>query len=561
MAKKCYVGKLGVARNCISIYVGDSQGRARKVIKGYVGDSQGKARLFWDGSGIVIFYEGEFDHVPQGLDIFTNIEEVNTDISDLVTYFGTNKTLWVHDAAVVDRWNVSGKLLVSGYYDADVQIIKNALYIPINQRTGTEKLKVTAKGNLMFQACYVSNGAMVESAKAYICNANFTTQELDVSSLTQIDYVKISAPDTYFAHKDDVTNPYVYQPIPFVETGHIYTNNKGQTGLPGYEWNQTSGGTIRAFLKYREPDNSNQCIYMLSTEPFTVEMTNRALSSPLYETWQSEQIQNNPPIYKIVREGYWWGYKPQNLPYWHTNYYGGWNTNYDIDVGNIVLYGSVNTLQGFGQMSSYFDAGEPVQDWQLSANGWVQHFENPIVIYEDSSYLKLWDYTYETMVWNPSTGKYEWVTKHGKNGIGMKDITGTAPVYLFFASLGDTLWLYAVSTKPFSAYLLAKEWESSTEDTDWYEHSENAGYIQYYGLTYYVLHDFTYTNLADSPVTNPDGTIDITAIDSFFRHYNQDFNGKGEWTAAHIVLGGVISGGCLQQIQKIEVVGGSEVSS
>ena len=141
-----------------------------------------------------------------------------------------------------------------------------------------------------------------------------------------------------------MVNPYVYQPIPFIETGHIYTNNSSAYNLPGMEINQISGGRLYCFLKYREPDNSNQCIYMMSTEAFSVEVTYRFYNRPTYETWYSEQIQADPPIHKIVREGYWWGYKPQNLPYWHTNYRGGWNNYYDIDVGNIVLYGHLNVL-------------------------------------------------------------------------------------------------------------------------------------------------------------------------------------------------------------------------
>lgn len=345
MAQRIYDGINNVARNTIRAY-GEVSNIARDLIRGYLGDENGIARQFWGAQGFVIFDKGEWHYVPQGFDLEQNYSETNGKISDLASNFLTDKVLWVHDASIQNQWTVDDEdFLNSNYTDYEEQITKNEIYIPITQIQNPSKLRIIARGNLFFYACKISNGSMVRSGKmGTICSESLAVKEIDISGQEYIDYIEVLAPNEYETTNEDVTNPYVYQPIPFVKTNRIYTNDKGQTGLPGYEWNQISGGTIVAFLKYREPDDSNQCIYMMSTEAFSVEMTNRALSGPIYETINSQQIQTNPPIHKIYLEGYYWGYKVQNLPQWHTNYRGGWNMYWDIDVGNIVLYGDLNIL-------------------------------------------------------------------------------------------------------------------------------------------------------------------------------------------------------------------------
>lgn len=345
MAQKIYDGVNDVARNTIRAY-GEVSNIARNLIRGYLGDKNGIARQFWGAMGLVIFDEGEFHHVPDEFDFEENVESCITTIADLAQYFRTASLLWVYDHHLVNTpWTVDEDLFIdSNYADYEVQIFKNEIYIPIRRIQNPSKLRIIAKGNLCFRACRISNGNMTKSTYfGSICSVNLAVKEIDISDSAYIDYIEIQAPDSHEADDEDVTNPYIYQPIPFVVTNRIYTNNNGY-GLPGYEWNQMSGGKLRCFLKYREPDGSNQCIYMMSTEPFSVEGTYRWGTPEIHETWYSSQIQANPPIHAIVREGYWWGYKIQNLPQWHTNYRGGWNTNWDKQVGQIVLYGHLNVL-------------------------------------------------------------------------------------------------------------------------------------------------------------------------------------------------------------------------
>ena len=346
MAQRIYEGVDNTARNTIRAY-GGIDDKARTLIRGYLGDAEGVARQFWGALGYVIFDNGEWHYVPQGFDLVQNYAETNGKVSDLTTDYLSDKLLWVHDADINRQWVVNNDdLLDSQMNDYENQICKNEIYIPIERIEQASKLRIIAKGNLTFNAMMVGNNRVMGSLvkdKA-ICGSDLTVKELDISLNSWIDYIKISAPDEYEATNEDVTNPYVYQPIPFLIQNHLYTNDSRAYNLPGMEVNQISGGEMYCFRKYREPDDSNQCLYMMSTAPFSVEVTYRFYNQPTYETWVAEQIQANPPVYAIIKEGYWWGYKFQNVAIWKTNYHGGWNRYYDIDVGNIVLYGDLNIL-------------------------------------------------------------------------------------------------------------------------------------------------------------------------------------------------------------------------
>ena len=346
MAQRIYDGVNNVARNTIRAY-GGIDNKARTLVRGYLGDKNGIARQFWGALGYVIFDNGEWDYVPQGFDLVQNYAETNGKVSDLTTDYLSDKLLWVHDTNINRQWIVNNDdLLDSQMNDYENQICKNEIYIPIERIEQASKLRIIAKGNLTFNAMMVGNNRVMGSLvkdKA-ICGSDLTVKELDISLNSWIDYIKLSAPDEYEATNEDVTNPYVYQPIPFLIQNHLYTNDSRAYNLPGMEVNQISGGEMYCFRKYREPDDSNQCLYMMSTAPFSVEVTYRFYNQPTYETWVAEQIQANPPVYAIIKEGYWWGYKFQNVAIWKTNYWGGWNRYYDIDVGNIVLYGDLNIL-------------------------------------------------------------------------------------------------------------------------------------------------------------------------------------------------------------------------
>lgn len=347
MAQKTYCGVENIARQVPDKGYGGVENLSRKLLKGYCGDNNNIARQFWGAIGYVIFDNGVWDYVPQGFDLVQNYVESFNKQSDLEPYFLTDKTLWVHDADINRQWVVNNDdLLDSQMNDYENQICKNDIYIPIERIEQASKLRIIAKGNLTFNAMMVGNNRVMGSLvkdKA-ICGSDLTVKELDISLNSWIDYIKISAPDEYEATNEAVTNPYVYQPIPFLIQNHLYTNNSSAYNLPGMEVNQISGGEMYCFRKYREPDDSNQCLYMMSTAPFSVEVTYRFYNQPTYETWVAEQIQANPPVYAIIKEGYWWGYKFQNVVIWKTNYHGGWNYYWDIDVGNIVLYGDLNIL-------------------------------------------------------------------------------------------------------------------------------------------------------------------------------------------------------------------------
>lgn len=346
MAQRIYEGIDNVARNTIRAY-GGIDNKARTLVRGYLGDAEGVARQFWGALGYVIFDNGEWHYVPQGFDLVQNYAETNGKVSDLTTDYLSDKLLWVHDADINRQWVVNNDdLLDSQMNDYENQICKNEIYIPIERIEQASKLRIIAKGNLTFNAMMVGNNRVMGSLvkdKA-ICGSDLTVKELDISLNSWIDYIKISAPDEYEATNEDVTNPYVYQPIPFKIQNYLYTNEKGNTGIPGYEVVQLTGGDLYCFLKYREPDGSNQCVYIMSKEPFTIDWVNNALSSPIHTTIASTQIQADPPVHALIQEGAYWGYKFQDMAVWHTNYYGGWNTYWDIDVGNIVLYGHLNIL-------------------------------------------------------------------------------------------------------------------------------------------------------------------------------------------------------------------------
>ena len=322
-------------------------GLSKKVIAAYCSVGGLSERFYSTEKGYVIFDNGEWHHVPQGFNLTQNYAETNGKISDLTNDYLTDKLLWVHDSAILSQWIVDNDdLLDSQMNDYQNQICKNEIYIPIDRISHPNKLKVTAKGNVVFSVYAVGTNrvmAKMSDDKA-ICGTDMTLKIVDISGGEFCDYIKISAPDEYEATNEDVTNPYVYQPIPFLIQTHLYTNDSRAYNLPGMEVNQISGGDMYCFRKYREPDDSNQCLYMMSTASFSVEVTYRFYNQPTYETWVAKQIQANPPVYAIIKEGYWWGYKFQNVAIWKTNYHGGWNRYYDIDVGNIVLYGDLNIL-------------------------------------------------------------------------------------------------------------------------------------------------------------------------------------------------------------------------
>lgn len=345
MAQRIYDGIDNVARNTIRAY-GGIDNKARTLVRGYLGDAEGVARQFWGALGYVIFDNGEWHYVPQEFDLVQNYAETNGKVSDLTTDYLSDKLLWVHDVDINRQWVVNNDdLLDSQMNDYENQICKNEIYIPIERIEQASKLRIIAKGNLTFNAMMVGNNRVMGSLvkdKA-ICGSDLTVKELDISLNSWIDYIKISAPDEYEATNEDVTNPYVYQPIPFIKTNHLYTNNNG-FGLPGYEINQLSGGQMYCFIKYREPDGNEQCLYIMSKEAFSIELIGRWGNPPTREVINSTQLQADPPIHAVIRESYWWGYKWQNIPIWHTNYRGGWNMYWDIDVGNIVLYGDLNIL-------------------------------------------------------------------------------------------------------------------------------------------------------------------------------------------------------------------------
>lgn len=411
----------GVAKTVKKLY-GEVGGVARKVVKGYC-EVGGVARQFFPSIIIRvfnIFNDGKFSNVPSGLDIENNAVSTSETVSALSEYFNTNKTLWTKIASIIEKWCIgSDKNITSNYTDYNNQLVRNSIYIPINVINNPVSIRITARGNLIFKAGYVSNGAMIESSQGYICSDIFVERTLDVSNIPRVEYIRIGSPEI-------------------------------------------------------------QPISTLSPRP-------------------------------------------------------------DLDV--------------------YLSTGDPVDQWKTSADGWVQHFVNPIVIHDNPTYLLSWQWTHEEYDWE--SGQYIW--KVGTNGVGLKDLDGEGNIYLFLAIYNGeddpedpytpVLFVFAVSDAPFSAYVLEQEWDSWIEDTQWSEYPRDADSITYFGQTYYILSNATFTDYADTPVSIPNGTIVIDDLDDYFRYYQSDFNDRGTWTAAHIIMDGVIHGGSLHRIKKIEVLG------
>lgn len=507
MAQKTYCGIGNIARQVPDKgYGGDDNEIARKLIKGYCGDSNNIARQFWGALGYVIFDNGEWHYVPQGFDLVQNYAETNGKVSDLSADYLTDKLLWVHEVAISNQWDVDDEdYLNSNYTDYSEQITKNEIYIPIDRISSPSKLRIIGKGNLMFTACRINNGSMVKSNLGGICSENLAVKEIDISGQAYIDYIEVLAPNEYESTNEAVTNPYVYQPIPFLIQNHLYTNNSSAYNLPGMEVNQISGGDMYCFRKYRDPDDSNQCLYMMSTAPFSVEVTYRFYNQPTYETWVADQIQTNPPVYAIIKEGYWWGYKFQNVAIWKTNYHGGWNYYWDIDVGNIVLYGDLNILALRGEISQETKS--------------LLHYPNA---YDDILPIKLMNFPFDILLNGAvQTFKLKYFEKKVYAVIFMNESTGLCTPYMF-------------SKAPFSHTM------GTSANEYW------AVPIAYNGYTYYCIQWFgSYTKAPNSIVNK---------IDSLQQWYG--------WDTAHILYTGnegkaVVTeeGYSLQQIKRIEVIG------
>lgn len=539
MAKMIYPSVGGVSKKTIAWYC-SQLGLSKKVVKAYVGDSQDLSRCFWEGvAGLIIFFNKLFDHVPQGLNIEDNVAE-GTTLSALATYFGTNKTLWVHEATINSLWGLSSdKCITSGYGDYENQLVNNSIYIPINQMTG-QKLKITARGNLMFQPYYLDNGAMKGGNKGYICSNNFVVKDVDVSGMSAIDYIRLAAPDSYFADDPSIVNQYIYRPIPFT-LNRIYTNNSSAYGLPGFEFEKTSGNDDVYFVvKYREPDGSQLHVYGFSKSAFTVKKTTRVYNNPVVDTINGTQIQSDPSVYMFEQEFYMWGYKFQNIEMWHTNYTGGWNTNWDKQVGQIVLYGSYNVLNGHDTQAEH------------ELNQWITGFPQPIpVIDKDSCYLKYHtDYT-------DGGG-----THHSWEYVGIKDVVGSGQKYFVVFYTYDSnnnitgVHIFVVSESPFTF----KYWSAAgSGDTSEWGGPENCREVTYHNKKYYYDDAWVYFVAAQDEYlisAAPDG-IDYDNVPSPYKSYG-DLSYQGIWTMAYIIFDGTISGGGLQKIKKIEVIGGVE---
>lgn len=215
MAIGGFVGVDNSARTIKDIFIG-VDGVARRVIKAYVGDANGQAKLWWDGGKIfppsisyVIFENGEFNYVPEGLDIENNIVDAKDyaefsenanyyDIAVLSEFFLTNKTLWIHLDSIETVWDIDEMLCINSHNNEfSKQFAINAIYIPINRINSPTKLKVTGRGNLSVVPMYydeASNNLLGEVENTIdICDMDSKEYEINLDSCSYIDYIRIGA--------------------------------------------------------------------------------------------------------------------------------------------------------------------------------------------------------------------------------------------------------------------------------------------------------------------------------------------------------------------------------
>lgn len=346
MAQRIYDGVNNVARNTIRAY-GEVSNIARNLIRGYLGDENGIARQFWGAIGFVIFNEGEFSYVPEGFDFENNFADTSISVAALSAYYLTEKLLWVHVARAIPmpQWVVNqNNLIDSNYNDYEAQILLNEIYIPIARIATPLKLRVIGKGNFNFSVSRIdgNNDMIFDVGYKAICSQNLLPKEIDISDCPYIDYIKISAPDSYEAEDDEIINSHVIQPIPYSK-GRVFTNNN-RDDLPGWEA-ETVSGDVYFVLKYYEPEGNYISVGCYSKTQFTVKTTNRFYANPRVETWEGTKINSNPDIYQTehaIGVGNFGFHFLQEQ--WHTNYSGSWNTNWNKDVGKIILYGTSNIL-------------------------------------------------------------------------------------------------------------------------------------------------------------------------------------------------------------------------
>lgn len=366
MAQKTYCGIGNIARQVPDKgYGGDDNEIARKLIKGYCGDSNNIARQFWGALGYVIFDNGEWHYVPTGFNLTQNYVETNGKIVDLEPYYLTNKVLWVHETIVHDQWIVDNdNYLSSNYSDYTEQIIKNEIYIPVNTILNPKRLRIVAKGNLKFNGYDITGNRLMNTMyqDTMICNNDLQVKEMVIEANGWIDYVKVTAPASYYAKYEEVqTN--LPQPVPFAKN-HIFSNDASRVPYPAIDIEKTSGNSnVNIVAVYREPNGGQTRFFLFSKEPFEALFTNRIWNggtTPSYTTLTGDNLIYNLDGHTIYTVGSTggielanYGYRVVNADEYHCNYTGGWDNTLSQQLGLIVLYGLDNWLE---PLPGVFDA-------------------------------------------------------------------------------------------------------------------------------------------------------------------------------------------------------------
>ena len=487
----------------------------------------------------VIFNDGEFDNVPDGLDIEENIQDTNNGINSLSAYFNTNKTLWVHAASVMETWGIGDGLLSSNYSKYDNQNAKNAIYIPIEQLTTAETLKITARGNLRFSMGYILNNQFIRSNEKKICSETFVEEELDVSNYPKMEYVVLSSPTLYAEDEEIQTD--LPQPVPFAME-RVYTTNN-QQGKPGFEYAKATGDDDVYFLIVpRKPDNAPFRIFAFSKSAFTVTRYTRIYNGGQEQTATLTGAKisgtDTDTIYAIDNEiGSYYSYRYEDFEWYDCNYSGGWTSTWTYQLGKILLYGNTNVLDGHGLQATH------------ETNSWITGFPQPVPLVGGGSCYIGYSVDYYTYDGHHIT----------RDNVGFIDAVGEGDIYgIIIFDIADPedkyVEVYAISDKPFTArwWIDAGSNESISE---WGE-PEDSYSITYHGITYYVSHDWAWLWDYEIVTSVPD-YIDYSDIPNSYLSPG-DLTGEGIWAMAYIALDGEVSGGALQEIKKIEVISDEE---
>lgn len=260
MAKELYIPVNGFSKKTSKFYA-PVNGFSKEIVKAYC-SVNGFSKLFFSAGGLigVIFENGEFYNVPNGLDI-SNYHEARY-LADLKSYFFYPDTLWVNPYGY-NEWELDDKIIKSG--------IRSAIFIPINRIYDANSIKYICKNkktsNLGWEVGYTQVKYEYDGsydAQSYITSINQSSdnwveythnlsQDISIGNPDKIvdyiylggfdagvsddpflwtNYIKVDGGRKYYrlATAEDLPTSYIPQPVKFDDVNVIVYQAKSYNG-------------------------------------------------------------------------------------------------------------------------------------------------------------------------------------------------------------------------------------------------------------------------------------------------------------------------------------------